>query len=202
MAGNILMRGGKVATVWQMNHPRPKNYIHGQSKKPSYRMWRHMLDRCYDPNYLSYSRYGGRGITVCESWKSNFVNFWADMGPAYFPGASIDRKDNNLGYYKDNCQWSTIKHQNRNRRDNVFIQTPLGRMCLVEAAEKFNIPIRCIEKRRAKGWPEDKLLLKPQLQLNNPTHKHRFGFGVEVAQPCIHVPAERDTGGPAPHPAS
>ena len=38
-----------------------------------------MVQRCTNPKEPMYSYYGGRGITVCERWRS-FILFLADMG--------------------------------------------------------------------------------------------------------------------------
>jgi hypothetical protein len=34
----------------------------------------------------------------------------------YQKGLSIDRIDNDKGYFKDNCRWATLSEQNANRR--------------------------------------------------------------------------------------
>src|SRR6476659_9781541 len=60
-------------------------YVHGQCHTPEYRSWRSMLTRCTNPNYDGYSRYGGRGITICEHWIKNFAAFLQDMGPKPSP---------------------------------------------------------------------------------------------------------------------
>jgi hypothetical protein len=80
----------------------------------AYRCWRHMMERCYNPNHVSYPYYGARGISVCERWHE-FVNFLADMGePA--EGQSIDRVDVNGNYEPSNCRWATASEQRRNQR--------------------------------------------------------------------------------------
>lgn len=79
-----------------------------------YRTWCDMKQRCYNPKNWAYKYYGERGITVCDSWKNSFLTFATDMGERP-DGMSIDRKDNNLGYSKDNCKWSTKKEQMNNR---------------------------------------------------------------------------------------
>jgi hypothetical protein len=78
-----------------------------------------MKSRCINKNSASYSNYGARGITVCDRWKK-FHFFNEDMGDCP-DGMSIDRIDNNKGYFKENCRWATTKQQQRNRSDNVIL---------------------------------------------------------------------------------
>ncbi len=79
-----------------------------------YRRWSNMIQRCTNPKNASYENYGGRGITVCEEWKS-FRKFAYDMG--YPPeGKTLDRIDNDKGYCKENCRWADWSMQNTNKR--------------------------------------------------------------------------------------
>lgn len=87
---------------------------HG-SVSPTYRSWLAMRQRCANPNHISYPRYGGRGITVCERWSSSFDAFLEDMGVRP-PGTSLDRVDNNGIYEPGNCKWSDLSEQASNRR--------------------------------------------------------------------------------------
>lgn len=102
---------------------------HGKSKTRIHRIWTAMRKRCYNPTYESFHRYGGRGIAVCREWDS-FEKFYADMGEAYRDGLTLDRVEYNGNYCKENCRWATMKEQNRNRVDNVWV-TIGGRRALM-----------------------------------------------------------------------
>jgi hypothetical protein len=91
---------------------------HGMSRTRVYRVWAAMLQRCTNPLSPAWPDYGGRGITVCESWRS-FESFYADMGTPP-PGLTIERMNNDSGYSLTNCRWATRSDQQRNRRtENV-----------------------------------------------------------------------------------
>jgi hypothetical protein len=86
---------------------------HGMWGSPTYRSWNNMKNRCTNPSNPRWNRYGGRGIAYCREWE-DFNKFFEDMGVRPI-GKTLDRIDNNLGYSKDNCKWSTPSEQNRNR---------------------------------------------------------------------------------------
>jgi len=88
---------------------------HGMHNSPEYRAYQSMLDRCYNPNNGEYENYGGRGISVCEAWRDSFVNFFTDMGNKPSPNLSLDRIDVNGDYSPENCRWTDIYTQARNR---------------------------------------------------------------------------------------
>lgn len=92
------------------------NRKHGHATgtiSPTYSVWRSMIQRCTNPKEQAFKHYGARGITVCAEWMK-FENFLRDMGerPA---GTEIDRKNNSLGYCKENCRWADRFTQARNR---------------------------------------------------------------------------------------
>jgi hypothetical protein len=94
---------------------------HGMSYSSEYVSWSHMLQRCNNRNDPKYLRYGNRGISVCLRWNT-FENFIADMGNKPSPTHSIDRINNDDGYYKENCRWATPKQQANNRSNTVVFK--------------------------------------------------------------------------------
>ena len=84
-----------------------------------YNTWNAMKSRCNKVNSKDYANYGGRGIKVCERWDI-FEYFLLDMGTRPFPSASLERIDNNKGYFLENCIWIDSKDQSKNRRVNVM----------------------------------------------------------------------------------
>jgi hypothetical protein len=77
--------------------------------------YKSMKARCNNPKSTKYPNYGGRGITICDRWLESFQNFYADMGDMP-EGRTLDRINNELGYYPENCRWATITEQNQNQR--------------------------------------------------------------------------------------
>ena len=93
---------------------------HGFSKTTMYYRYKHMIQRCYFPDNPEYHNYGGRGIKVCDSWLESVENYINDMGFPPFKTAQIDRINNDLGYFKDNCRWATPQQNSLNKRRKVL----------------------------------------------------------------------------------
>ena len=98
-----------------------ENRSHKKTYHRLYNRWHQMIQRCHNPTHHRYKDYGARGISVCIEWR-NIENFINDMYSTFIEGLTLDRKDNQLGYSKDNCRWATSNIQQRNsrriRRDN------------------------------------------------------------------------------------
>jgi ribosomal protein S27E len=94
---------------------------HGMSKTRTYFVWKSMLNRCNNKNCESYKWYGGRGITVCDKWNpkkgGSFEKFYQDVGEIP-KKLTLDRIDNDGNYEPNNWKLSTMKEQNRNKRNN------------------------------------------------------------------------------------
>lgn len=114
-SSNALIRGDTQSCgCLQKERATKANITHGLSRTLEYRIWASMKGRCLNPDDAAYTRYGKRGITVCERWM-DFANFYADMGKKT-KGLTLERKNNELGYFKENCCWDTYTQQSRNKR--------------------------------------------------------------------------------------
>jgi len=118
------------------------------SRKRLYGIWYTMKTRCYKEKCINYKNYGGRGITVCNEWQSDFENFynWA-LENGYVEGLSIDRIDNNKGYSPENCRWATRIEQANNQRSNHLITYNGKTQTLKQWADELKIPYTSLKSR-------------------------------------------------------
>jgi len=124
---------------------------HGLRKSPSYTSWACMKGRCQNKNDWDYSYYGGRGITVCDRWQS-FEEFYSDMGERP-EGLTIERIDNNKGYFPENCKWATRSEQTRNARKHT--KTGIVGVHQVKGKYRWVATIGCGGKRAYLGTFSD-----------------------------------------------
>ena len=134
-------------------------FYHGFSGTLIYRIWLGMKTRCYNEKCSEYMHYGGRGIRVCERWLKSASAFIEDMGPTYCDGMSLDRIDNDGWYTPENCKWSSIVDQNRNRRNTIRVEFPgYGMMTIKEASDVSGVGYHTIRMRIVRGFPPERWL--------------------------------------------
>lgn len=137
-----------------------------------YHIWQLMKQRCYNENKDGYERYGGRGIRVCEEWKSSFEGFYKwSMANGYTDKKSIDRINVNGNYEPSNCRWTTSKEQCNNRSSNHNIEYKGEIKTLEQWAEEKGLTRYIIHHRLKKGWSIEKTLETPRERCNH--HKKR-----------------------------
>lgn len=126
-------------------------------KRPEFKAWQMLIQRCINPKAASYSIYGGRGIRVCARWRK-FENFYADMGPRPSPEHSIDRRNNNGDYKPSNCRWATRQEQANNRRNTKLLEYNGDVRPLAVWARCYHLSPSTVWVRIRRGWPVAKAL--------------------------------------------
>lgn len=158
-----------------------KQFEHGHTDTRLYKIWAGMKTRCTNPNQQSYKDYGGRGITVCEEWLSNFLSFynWA-IENGYQDGLTLERIDNNGNYCPTNCTWITMKEQSWNRRNSIKQDiTAFGE---TKAAHEWEQDERCVVKlntllyRIGAGWNSETAITKSSERKINRDGKYSLAF--------------------------
>lgn len=141
---------------------------HGQSgrqftnkRTSTYVTWEAIKQRCCNPNADGYENYGGRGITVCDRWHNSFEEFFNDMGERP-KGHTIERIDNEKGYFKRNCRWATKRQQASNRRNTLLISYDREEKTLTEWAREYGMERGVLWHRLYNmKWPMNIALTKP-----------------------------------------
>lgn len=145
---------------------------HGMSKSREYGIWAKMLARCRNENHASYRDYGGRGIAPCAGCL-DFETFYAAVGQSLTPKHSLERIDNDSGYWCGECEecksigrnknmrWATKSEQNRNKQDTHRITFNGETKCLAEWARVLGFKTSTLTARFKLGWTIDDALQIP-----------------------------------------
>ena len=119
----------------------PEHYVRND-RNALFRTWRNMMSRCHNPKHEKYRFYGGRGIEVCDRWRESFLNFVDDMGPRP-DGLTLERDENDKGYFLGNCRWATWEQQHFNQRKTVRVNG----ISLSETARRAGMPREVVVMR-------------------------------------------------------
>lgn len=138
-------------------------YRHGcatrAGRSSEYTSWSAMKERCLNPKSKYFKNYGARGITVCDEWMK-FGVFLSDMGSRPL-GTTLERKDNNDSYRKDNCIWATWGEQSNNKRTSRRITFNGKTQTLSQWCDELTLPYNTIIARVSRGWNTDAAFLTP-----------------------------------------
>lgn len=134
---------------------------HGMARTSLYHTWRGMKDRCFNPQNKHYSRYGGRGITVCNEWLNDFKAFydWA-IANGYKEGLTIDRINNDGNYEPSNCRWADYYTQANNRSDNHLLTVGEETHTLSEWSRITGIKPQLLSERANRGYSAERIFNK------------------------------------------
>lgn len=149
---NSLLRGDTTSCgCYVRSHNRELNTKHGMYGTPLNSVWNSMKQRCNNPNHQAYKNYGARGIFICDEW-NDFENFrdWA-LSNGYEEGLTIDRINNDDGYYPENCRWVDMITQANNRRTNTYITWNDETHTIAEWARLFGITYSALIQRIHRG---------------------------------------------------
>lgn len=147
------VKTGKVKSCGCLLHKPAHNRKHNMSKSRLYHIWSSIKQRTNNKNSKSYNDYGGRGIKVCKEWLNNFSCFYDwSIKNGYSDNLTIDRIDNNKGYYPENCRWATAKQQNSNRRNVMFYTFDNKTMTLIDWSIETGIKTQTLRNRLKQGW--------------------------------------------------
>lgn len=163
--GPFVNGGSKSCGCWRDESASIRSGSHHMAGTKVYVTWKNIRSRCENPKNTSYKYYGARGIKVCERWQV-FEVFYDDIGKNWSEGMSIERIDNDKNYEPNNCTWIPKENQGKNRRINVFVDSPWGRITQADAARKVGITPATF-CRRMQRWPKEKWFTVP-----NPNYVH------------------------------
>lgn len=122
---------------------------HGQSTTREYKIWAGIVNRCTNSNSTIYLYYGGKGISISDSWR-DFKQFFVDMG-ACPPNSSIDRIDSSGNYCQENCRWATDLEQANNTSRNVFLTWEGKAQTISQWSREKGIPAGVLRTRNLNG---------------------------------------------------
>ena len=180
VCASSLRKGQKSCGCMTKSILQKSHTIHGKCYTRLYGVWDGMLDRCYKIYSVSYKYYGGRGITVCDEWRTDFQAFydWA-MANGYNPEAkrgecTLDRIDVNGNYCPENCRWVDMKTQEANKHRDENGKKIMNRKrditikgetkSLKEWCGIYNITPASVRYRMSLGWDKIKAITEPKIQ--------------------------------------
>lgn len=142
-----------------------------------HRVWHGIKERCYIKSDTSFHNYGGRGITMFTEWRHSYKAFALYIGPRPSRQHSVDRIDNNVGYYPGNVRWVTNKEQSNNKRTNVWVNWKGESMTLMQLSEyeliNYNVLHKEIRKHRDVDIVEIVAKCKKSKQAFDPRKRQR-----------------------------
>lgn len=139
-----------------------RNTTHGMSRSRLFTIWMGMKRRCMNPNEKSYVYYGGRGISICDEWKADFMAFhdWS-VNNGYAENLSIDRIDSDGNYEPSNCRWVPLSEQNRNKRDNHLVTINGKTQLMSDWCKESKVSMTTVYERLRKGYKIEDALFAP-----------------------------------------
>ena len=157
-----LIKSGMVKSCGCLLYENDHTKTHQLSKTKLYRVWQAIKRRCFNKNCKDYKDYGGRGVTICQEWLNDFMNFynWA-MISGYKEDLSIDRIDVNGNYCPENCRWVSMIVQQNNKRNSKFVTYNNQTHTISDWGRILGIKASILYQRLKKGWSIERAFTTP-----------------------------------------
>ncbi len=125
---------------------KPCKHAGNQKLHPEeYSVWQNIKTRTTNINRRNSERYIALGMY--EPWKKDFEAFLKEIGKRPSHKHSIDRIDNEKGYFPGNVRWATPKEQGRNTRRNLRVEGKI----LIDYAKEVRILYNTLRDRYHKN---------------------------------------------------
>ena len=149
--GKDLRSGKKHSCGCDIKRKKPE--YHGMSDTNLYRRWTDMRERCDNPKNENYSKYGAKGVKVCEEWENSFLSFYNwSMENGFKEELSIDRIDPFGNYCPENCRWATFETQINNKRGSVIMELNGEKKTFTQWCKLYSICPNTVRKRMKRGY--------------------------------------------------
>ena len=125
-----------------------------------HRIWSNMKQRCSNPNSKSFKYYGGRGIKVCDEWKTFDTFYYWALANGYRDDLTIERKNNDGNYEPSNCEWITSAKQHQNTSRTVRYMKYGKVFSLSELCRLYGVNRGTVGARLKRGMTIDDALKK------------------------------------------
>ena len=152
-ASNVVTGNTKSCGCLRVEKSAALNRKHGETGSDTYRIYRHMVSRCYNPNVERYPIYGGRGVRVADEWRGDggYERWLEHIGPRPSKSHSIDRIDNDGHYEPGNVRWATRQEQIRNRSCSLTCIVDGNVVSVLDAAKIVGMSYGALRKRLKTG---------------------------------------------------
>jgi len=140
---------------------------HRLSNHPLYNIWGLIKNRCTNPDAEDYPRYGGRGVTMCDEWRNNFMPFydWA-INNGWRKGLQVDKDiKGGLTYSPENCSIVSSRENNLNRKNRRIIEFNGKSKNIIDWARQYGIRQNTLNNRLKHGWDFYQALTTPVMRI-------------------------------------
>lgn len=137
------------------------NTSHGMRFTSEYGIWLGIKTRCYNDDHHSYDNYGHYGIGMSDEWRNDFMAFYNDMGPRPSKRHSVERRENDKDYCKENCYWAPPEVQANNKSNNVRIEYKGEIKTLAQWCKELNVPYKRVYYRMKRDGKSFEDAIKP-----------------------------------------